>query len=160
MIGLDFPITLDPMQAMVTERTSPVFPYVITHAQGNMTLKQMDSGNIVIGGGWKSIGNAEKNIKRIKYESMKGNIQYVCRIVPTLKKLNLIRCWAGLEGRSPDFLPFFGQLNKFPGFYSACCTKGGQTLGPLLGRTIVELIVDGKASIPLYGFDVNRFAPS
>jgi len=160
MIGLDFSITLDPMQVMVTERASYIFPHVVTHAKGNMTLKQMDSGNVVIGGGWKSIGDADKNIKKIRYKSMEGNIQYACRVVPALKKLNLIRCWAGLEGRSPDFLPLLGQLNKFPGFYSACCTKGGQTLGPLLGRTIAEIIADGRTSFPMDGCDVNRFAPS
>jgi glycine/D-amino acid oxidase-like deaminating enzyme len=160
MIGLDFPITLDPMQVMVTEKAPKIFPHVITHAKGNMTLKQMDSGNVVIGGGWKSVGNAEKDIKRVKYDSMKGNIQYACRVIPTLKRLNLIRCWAGLEGRSPDFLPLLGQLKKFPGFFSACCSKGGQTLGPLLGRTIAELIIEGKSALRLEEFDVNRFVIS
>lgn len=158
MVGMDFPITLDPMQVMVTEQSPPIFPHVITHARGNLTLKQMDSGNVVIGGGWKSAGDAGQNIKRVKYESMKGNIQYACRAIPALRKLNLIRCWAGLEGRTPDFLPLLGQLDNIPGFYSACCIKGGQTLGPLLGRTIAELIVDGKTSLDLSGFDVNRFA--
>jgi len=160
MIGMDFSITLDPMQVMVTERASYIFPHVVTHAEGNMTLKQMDSGNVVIGGGWKSIGDADKNIKKVRYDSMKGNIQFACRVIPALKKLNLIRCWAGLEGRSPDFLPLLGQLKKFPGFYSACCTKGGQTLGPLLGRTIAEIITDQRTTFPMEEWDVNRFAPS
>jgi glycine/D-amino acid oxidase-like deaminating enzyme len=160
MIGMDFPITLDPMQVMVTEQAPPIFPHVITHAKGNLTLKQVDSGNVVIGGGWKSTGDTEKNVKRVKYESMKGNIQYACRAIPALRKLNLIRCWAGLEGRTPDFFPLLGQLKDVPGFYSACCIKGGQTLGPLLGRTIAELIVDGKTSLDIDGFDVNRFIPA
>jgi glycine/D-amino acid oxidase-like deaminating enzyme len=160
MIGIDLAITLDPMQVMVTERAADIFPHVVTHAKGNMTLKQMDSGNVVIGGGWKSLGDVEKHIKKVKYESMEGNIQYACRVVPALEKLHLIRCWSGLEGRSPDFLPLLGQLTKFPGFYSASCTKGGQTLGPLLGRTIAEIIADGKTTFPMDGCDVNRFIPS
>lgn len=157
MIGLDFPITLDTMQVMVTEQAPIIFPYIITHVEGNLTLKQFDSGNVVIGGGWKGIGNAEKNIKKVNYDSLKGNIQYACRVIPALKKLNLIRCWAGLEGRSPDLLPLLGQLKRFPGFYSACCAKGGHTLGPLLGRMLAELIVEGKTSFPINEFDVNRF---
>jgi sarcosine oxidase subunit beta len=160
MVGMDFPITLDPMQVMVTEQTPPIFSHVITHAKGNLTLKQVDSGNVVIGGGWESTGDIEKDVKKVRYESMKGNIQYACRAIPALKKLNLIRSWAGLEGRTPDFLPLLGQLKNIPGFYSACCIKGGQTLGPLLGRTIAEMIADGKTSLPLEGFDVNRFASS
>ncbi len=160
LVGIDFPITLDPMQVMVTEQAPPIFSHVITHAKGNLTLKQMDSGNIVIGGGWKSTGDARTNIKRVKYESMKGNIQYACRAVPALRNLNLIRCWAGLEGRTPDLLPLLGELKNVPGFFSACCIKGGQTLGPLMGRMIAELIVDRKTSLDLEGFDINRFACS
>jgi glycine/D-amino acid oxidase-like deaminating enzyme len=160
MIGLEFPITLDTMQVMVTEQTSRIFSHVITHAKGNLTLKQVDSGNVVIGGGWKGIGNAEKGIERINYRSMKGNAQYAGRVIPALKKLHILRCWAGLEGRSPDFLPLLGQLKKYPGFYSACCVKGGQTLGPFLGKTVAELIADGKSAFPIDEFDVNRFASS
>lgn len=160
MIGLDFPITLDTMQVMITEQSPPIFPHIITHVEGNLTLKQVDSGNVVIGGGWKGVGNAKKNIKMVSYDSMKGNIQYACRAIPALRSLNLIRCWAGLEGRSPDLLPLLGELKAFPGFYSASCAKGGHTLGPLLGRTLAELIVEGRSQIPLEEFDVNRFAPT
>jgi glycine/D-amino acid oxidase-like deaminating enzyme len=157
MVGLDYPITLDTQQVMVTEQVPSIFPHVITHVEGNLTLKQMDSGNVLIGGGWKGIGDVDKNIKRVRYDSLIGNLRYACRIIPSLTDLNLIRCWAGLEGRSPDLLPIFGNLNCLPGFYSACCTKGGFTLGPILGKLISELIVKGKTSFQWKAFDVNRF---
>jgi len=157
MIGLDFPITLDPQQVMVTEQAPRIFPYIITHVRGNLSLKQMDSGNVVIGGGWKGIGSAEKNIKKVSYHNMQENIQYACRVIPALKELNLIRCWTGLEGRTPDFLPILGNLILLPGFYSASCSKGGYHFGPLWGRILTELIVSGKTSIPIAEFDVNRF---
>jgi sarcosine oxidase subunit beta len=157
MIGLDFPITLDPQQVMVTEQVPKIFPHLITHVKGNLTLKQMDSSNVVIGGGWKGIGNAEKRIKKVSYYNMQANIQYACRVIPGLKELNLIRCWTGLEGRTPDFLPIIGNLTLLPGFYSASCCKGGYHLGPLWGRVLTELILSGKTSIPIAEFDVNRF---
>jgi glycine/D-amino acid oxidase-like deaminating enzyme len=157
MVGLDYPITMDPQQVMVTEQVPSIFSHIITHVEGNLTLKQMDSGNVLIGGGWKGIGDMDNNIKRVRYESLIGNLRYACRVIPSLNDLNLIRCWAGLEGRSPDLLPVFGNLNHLPGFYSACCTKGGFTLGPILGKLISELIVKGKTSFPIKAFDANRF---
>jgi glycine/D-amino acid oxidase-like deaminating enzyme len=156
MVGLNFPITLDPMQVMVTEQSSPIFSHIITHLKGNLTLKQVDSGNIVIGGGWKGIGDAGKNLKEVNYDSLKGNIQLACRVIPALQSLNLIRCWTGLEGRTPDHLPLLGRVNHLPNFFVATCAKGGYTLGPLLGRLASELILTNKPSFPIEDFNVNR----
>jgi len=157
MIGIDYPITVDPQQVMVTEQSPEIFPHIITYAKGTLTLKQVDNGNVVIGGGWKGKGSAEENIKRVSYYNMYQNIQYACRVIPALKKLNLIRCWTGLEGRSPDFLPLLGNLNLLPGFFTACCSKGGYHLGPLWGKLISDLILTGKSSIPFQEYNVNRF---
>ncbi len=156
MLGLDAPITLDTMQVQVSEPVPKPFPHIITHVEGHLTLKHVDSGNVVIGGGWRGIGDARKNIKLVDYESMHGNLQAAGRIIPLLRQLNIIRCWSGLEGRTPDFFPLLGSLKSHPGFYSACCTKGGFTLGPFLGKMQAELITSGKTPFPLGEFDVNR----
>lgn len=130
---------------------------MIMNVKRNLTAKQMESGNVVIGGGWTASGDYKKNIKNIIYESMSGNIQVACRTIPALSHLNIIRCWAGLEGRSPDRLPLLGSLPSFPGFFSACCVRGGFTMGLDLGKLASKLIVKGKTSFPIEAFDVNRF---
>ena len=142
---------------MATEQVPPLFSHIISHIKGKLTLKQVDSGNVLIGGGWEGFGDLDKNIKNISYESMKGNIQYACRIIPRLNTLNLIRCWIGSEGRTPDRLPLLGHLNQFPGFYTASCAKGGFTLGPFMAKISSELILKGKPSYSISAFDVNRF---
>jgi len=157
MIGLDFPITLSPQQMMVTEQAPKIVSHMISHVQGNLTLKQLDEGEVVIGGGWRAIGDLRRNIKKVCYESLKGNAQYASRVVPALNDLNLIRFWAGLEGRSPDRLPLLGNLHHLSGFYSATCAKGGFTLGPLMGKLVSELILGKKPSFPVAEYDVNRF---
>jgi glycine/D-amino acid oxidase-like deaminating enzyme len=157
MIDLDFPITLSPQQAMVTEQVQFLFSHIISHIKGKLTLKQVDSGNVLIGGGWEGFGDLDKNIKSISYESMNANLQYACRIIPGLKTLNLIRCWIGSEGRTPDRLPLLGQLHHLPGFYTASCAKGGFTLGPVMAKISSELILKGKTSYSISAFDVNRF---
>lgn len=156
MAGIRIPITLDPMQVMVTERTARIFPHIITHVSGNMTLKHVDSGNVVIGGGWTGVGDENRGIKQVNYESMQGNLAYAARVIPALEPLHIIRCWTGLEGRTPDLLPLMGELARIPGFFSACCAKGGWTLGPLLGRTAAEVIEGDTPTIDISGYDVNR----
>ncbi len=158
MAGVQIPITLDPMQVMVTERTPCIFPHIITHVSGNMTLKHVDSGNVVIGGGWTGVGDEDRGIKQVNYDSMQGNLAYAARVIPALGHLHLIRCWTGLEGRTPDLLPLMGELKQAPGFFSACCAKGGWTLGPLLGRTAAEVIAGETSSIDISDYDVNRHA--
>jgi len=157
MIDLDFPITLSPQQVMVTEQVPPLFSHIISYIKGKLTLKQVDSGNVLIGGGWEGFGDIDNNIKNLSYESMKGNLQLACRIIPGLNTLNLIRCWIGSEGRTPDRLPLLGQLNHLQGFYTASCAKGGFTLGPVLAKISSELILKGKTSYSISAFDVNRF---
>jgi len=157
MIGLEFPITLDPMQVMVTEPSPPIFEHIITHVRGNLTLKQVDSGNVVIGGGWKGEGDEKKSIKNVIYESMKGNVQSACRAIPALGAINLIRCWVGLEGRTPDQMPLLGPIDSFSGFFSAACVKGGWTLGPLLGKLAAEMILGRRPSLRLDEFAPGRF---
>ncbi len=157
MVNLNFPITLSPQQAMVTERIPTLFPHIISHIKGKLTLKQVESGNILIGGGWEGFGDLDSNSRNISYESMKGNIQIACRVIPSLESINLIRCWIGAEGRTPDRLPLLGKLKHLPGFYTACCAKGGFTLGPALAKIITKLILTGKSHFLLSDFDINRF---
>ena len=156
MMDVEVPITLDPQQCMITEQVPPIFPYIITHIQGNLTLKQLDDGNVLIGGGWKGIGDVSRHIKKVRCDSLIGNAQYACRGIPALADLAVMRCWTGLEGRSPDFLPLLGSLKHLPAFYAAACVKGGFTMGPVLGRLISELILSGKTSFPIKEFDINR----
>ncbi len=157
MLGLEFPITLDPMQVMVTEPSPPIFEHIITHVRGNLTLKQVDSGNVVIGGGWRGEGDEKRGIKKVVYESMKENVQAACRAIPTLGAINLIRCWVGLEGRTPDKMPLLGPVDSVPGFFSASCVKGGWTLGPLLGKLAAEMIMGRKPSLCVDEFAPRRF---
>jgi glycine/D-amino acid oxidase-like deaminating enzyme len=157
MIGLDIPIRLSPQQMMVTEPVSKIVDHVITHIKGKITLKQVDSGNILIGGGWEGYGDLDENKKYLCYESLLGNAQIACRIVPAMKGLNLIRCWIGSEGRTPDLLPILGNLTHFPQFYTACCAKGGFTIGPFMAKVVAELIVEGKTDYPVSKFNAGRF---
>lgn len=162
MLGINIPIQLSPQQVMVTETTSSIIiRHVISHVEGNLTLKQSNNGNVIIGGGWEAEGDKKKNIKQNKYTSIIGNSICASRVVSSLKYLSIIRCWAGLEGRSLDKLPILGNPSSIPGLFIACCTKGGFTIGPALGSILADMII-GSENKNYFDkkFDVNRFIKS
>jgi len=156
MVNVKVPIRLSVQQAMVTEKVPRLFSRIITHVEGNLTLKQVENKSVLIGGGWKGKADAGGYTSTVQLESLKGNLERAGCVIPALRGLNLLRTWTGLEGRSPDLYPLLGPLQSLPGFYSACCARGGFTMGPVIGKLVTELIVDGGTSFPIEGMDVNR----
>lgn len=65
--------------------------------------------------------------------------------------------WAGSRPMSSDGLPIIGRPRK----YANLVVAGGHgmygyTLAPVTGRSVAELIVDGRASVDLSAFDPDR----
>ena len=54
-------------------------------------------------------------------------------------------------------MPFLGAVDSVPGFY-LCCGHGGSgiSMSAITGRTMSELLVDGRA----YTFDLTAFSPA
>jgi sarcosine oxidase subunit beta len=58
----------------------------------------------------------------------------------------------------PDQIPVIGPSRNAPGAYHAFGFSGhGFQLGPVVGRLLAELIVDGAATLPIDPFRVDRF---
>jgi len=80
-------------------------------------------------------------------------------LMPSLRGTKIARMWAGLIDITPDFLPIIGELHKPEGFIIANGFCGhGFTIGPIVGRLMSEIIIDGKPSISLEEFSSYRFA--
>jgi glycine/D-amino acid oxidase-like deaminating enzyme len=56
-------------------------------------------------------------------------------------------------------VPVLGEVLRLPGFVLATGFSGhGFAMGPIAGRLVSELIVDGKPSLDVSGFRFSRFA--
>jgi sarcosine oxidase subunit beta len=137
------PLTLLVQQAMITAKASRCLRRVIVHAGGRLSLKQMQDGSILIGGGWPGITNETKSSRRLIYDSMVGNAALAVRVLPWLSTLSLLRVWCGLEVETEDRLPIIGPTTYPSGFFYAVSGFGGFVLGPLIGRLVSEYIVEG-----------------
>jgi glycine/D-amino acid oxidase-like deaminating enzyme len=81
------------------------------------------------------------------------------RILPALPTLGITRRWAGYIDAAPDLVPVLGEVPRLRGFVLATGFSGhGFAMGPIAGRLVAELIVDGKTSLDITGFRFSRFA--
>jgi glycine/D-amino acid oxidase-like deaminating enzyme len=142
-LGHTVPLTLLVQQAMITAKASRCLRRVIVHAGGRLSLKQMQDGSILIGGGWPGITDETKSSRGLMYESMVGNAALAVRVLPWLSRLSLLRVWCGLEVETEDRLPIIGPATYPSGFFYAVSGFGGFVLGPLIGRLVSEYILEG-----------------
>lgn len=156
-LGAVLPIALDVNMISVTEPGPRTIARIVTHARGILTLKQVANGSCLIGGGWQGVGTLEDNRKGLDYSQLIHNLRLAARVVPGLKRLHVLRSWAGYEGVTPDSLPFLGKLQNCGNVYVAACARGGFSLGPVLGKLVGELMTTGETSMPVAIFNPGRF---
>lgn len=160
--GETVPVTVRCPQMNVTE---PV-PYAIEPVLGVSSavasevvyLRQVARGNIVFGGGFRVTPDLETQLAYVKPDNTLNQFKQIARIVPALRRLNIIRVWSGIEGYTDDDLPVMGPSSKVPGLYYAFgfCGHGFQ-LGPGVGDVMAELIATGTTSTPIDPFTIARF---
>ena len=155
MVGGRLPARVNPIQLIVTESTSPLVRHLLAYADRHLTLKQMKSGHLVIGGGWPAALDARTHHSRVLRESFEGNLWVASQVLPGLDALHVIRSWAALNV-AVDGAPILGELPGVPGFFHAV-TVNGITLGPVLGRLTAEWIRTGRTPPGLDYFTLSRF---
>lgn len=81
------------------------------------------------------------------------------RLLPSLPRLGIAESWAGYIDATPDLAPVLGEVPGLRGFVFATGFSGhGFAMGPVAGRLVSELIVDGKPSLDIAPFRFSRFA--
>jgi glycine/D-amino acid oxidase-like deaminating enzyme len=156
MLDFDVPVFGAPLQMVVTEAAEPVLNRLVAHARRHLTLKQAANGNFVIGGGWTAGLDPVRHHPRPSRASLEGNLWIAQHVLPTLRKLRVLRSWGAIN-IDIDGAPILGQHPGVPGFFNAV-SANGYTLGPILGKTTAELILTGKADRDISAFGIERFA--
>jgi glycine/D-amino acid oxidase-like deaminating enzyme len=92
-------------------------------------------------------------------EKVQRSLAELRRVLPSLPALGIARSWAGYIDATPDLVPVLGEVPSLRGFLLATGFSGhGFAMGPIAGRLVSELIVDGKPSLDIAGFRFSRFA--
>lgn len=161
--GEPVPLDTHGPQMAVTE---PV-PYALKTVIGVYTkipeeviyFRQIARGNIVIGGGYRSIPDMDRRRAHVEPRSILNQIEQMRELAPGLAPLNIIRVWSGIESYLPDSLPIMGPSSTTDGLFYAFgfCGHGFQ-LGPGVGDVMAELISTGSTSTLIDPFHIRRFA--
>jgi glycine/D-amino acid oxidase-like deaminating enzyme len=155
MVGVELPLTTEILQVVITDFGPPLFPHIVTHVRGNLTLKQQKvTGKILIGGAWRGEGDLAGGVKRVRRESLVGNLKWATETIPGIARTSVLRAWVGFEGRTPDKLLMTGSIGPRR-LHVLGCAAGGFTLSVIAGKLAAETMmnVDGDVAET---FDVGR----
>ncbi len=155
LAGVTIPVHGAPLQMIATEAAAPSVTRLIAHADRHITLKQARNGNFIIGGGWTAGLDPVHGSPRPTRESLEGNLWVAQRVVPSLRKLHVLRSWAAMN-IDIDGAPILGEDPRRPGLFHAVGANG-YTLGPIMGLTTAELILRGHAERNIEAFGLARF---
>lgn len=154
MLGYDIPVYGTPLMLAITEKVKNITPYLLAHVSRHLTLKQTNSGQFIIGGGWPAC-ESDKRRAIANDKSLKGNFWVARKIFPDLDKLNIIRTW-GAMNIDIDGAPILGNLGGDKNVWVGV-TSNGYTLGPIVGKITSDLILEGKSDYSIDSFTDLRF---
>ncbi|WP_374652834.1 NAD(P)/FAD-dependent oxidoreductase [Dongia sp.] len=81
------------------------------------------------------------------------------RLFPAAVGVQAIESWAGNVDLMPDGIPVLGPVAEIPGLILATGMTGhGFGMGPIVGKLMSEIALDGKPSIDLHAFRFSRYA--
>lgn len=154
--------THGPMMA-VTEplpyRIGPVFGVFVPDVYETVYFRQVERGNIILGGSTRGPASNETNRAAVIPENLLGQMEQLRRVMPGFAAVNIIRVWSGVESYLPDDMPIMGPSVTTPGLYYAFgfCGAGFQ-IGPGVGDVMAELIATGATTTPIGRYTIGRFA--
>ena len=156
LLDFNIPTIAEPLHMNVTEKVSMFIPILIQHAERSITMKQIPSGNIIIGGGWPATIEDKTNQIKIKKDSLFGNLTTAVNLVPSIGKLRLYRTWGGINPIT-DGDSVLGNIKEHENVFFAIPGDAGYTLGPLCAEVIVDFIDNKRNKFYNSKFSPKRF---
>ncbi len=158
-VGLRLPIkTLVLQMLLSTPASAQLLQPVLGTVGRSLSLKQLANGAFFIGGGWPGDPAPNRRACATRPESIAGNWQDACMIVPAVAQQQIARAWCGLEAASIDDIPLLGPAPNLAGLTLALGFSGhGFALAPAVGRVIADQLA-GHRVPELEGLDPVRIA--
>jgi sarcosine oxidase subunit beta len=156
--GEAVPLRIEAPMLMITERVAPFLGPVIGAAGRPLSFKQFDNGTVLIGGGHRGHADRDASTTELNFAGLAVSARTAADIFPLMRGVRVVRCWAGIEAVMPDEIPVIGASATADAAYHAFgFSAHGFQLGPIVGRLLAELIVDGHTDLPIDPFRISRF---
>ncbi len=156
-LGTLIPTRAEPLHMNITENCETGIHQLIQHAERSITLKQFQSGQIVIGGGWPARDRGAAAVPAVQWNSLLGNVALAARLVPAIGKMRIIRTWAGMN-TTIDGASVVGALPQSERVIMAVPGDAGYTLAPLVAKMAAAAVMGTKPPHDPAQFSPDRFA--
>lgn len=156
-LGVHVPVELFVPQMMATTPLPPVLRTVLLGFSRKLSMKQMRSGTVVIGGGKRGWGHLESRARGPAEENVRLGAVDAIAALPVLARCEATRSWVGLEGLTADEMPVIDRLGDAEAWVAAGFSGHGFAVGPVVGRLLTEWLLDGRPSMDLSAFRLARF---
>jgi sarcosine oxidase subunit beta len=131
---------------------------VLGSAGRRLSLKQLPSGEFMLGGGWPGVAAEDRRSFTMLDSSIEGGWAAGVGIVPAVGQQTIIRKWCGLEAETFDHIPLIGPISGLPGVTVAVGFSGhGFAIAPAVGRCVADQLA-GRPTPELAGLDPARVA--
>jgi len=137
---------------------APAFEVVINNeiVYGSTQFK---NGNILLGGGPGRARTMEEQYEyTLTWKDLLKNASLLAKLFPGLGDVNIMRCWAGTMGTTPDGLPLVGKCSIAEGLYIIGGFPNGMAFIPYLAKLLSDLISSKKMEMDLDMFNPDRFS--
>ena len=157
MLGEHAPVVAEALMLMITARLKP-FVTPVVGAQGRkLSFKQFANGTVLIGGGHPGRAEPENNRTHLDFMGLAASASTAADLFPPLRGVQIVRCWAGIEGETPDSIPVIGASAADGAYHAFGFSGHGFALAPIVGGIIADLVVTGSTDLPIGAFGIDRF---
>jgi sarcosine oxidase subunit beta len=154
MAGLRLPLESFPLQALVSEPVKPVFPCVVMSNTIHAYISQSDKGELVIGAGTDAYTSySQRGALHISSHTLDA----ICELVPTVRRMRMLRNWGGVVDVTPDRSPIIAKT-PVAGLYLNCgWGTGGFKATPGSGDVFAWTIAKDEPHPINAPFTIERF---
>lgn len=156
-LGVRLPIRTRVPQILIS---TPARPGLLTPVLGSvsrrLSLKQLDNGAFMLGGGWPGVPSSDRRSYSMQQESIEGGWAAAAGLVAAVGEQELAQQWCGLEAQSFDGIPFIGPIRGVDGLAVATGFSGhGFAIAPAVGRALADQLA-GRAVPELADLSPDR----
>jgi len=156
LAGIEIPVYSENHEILVTEPTRKIQGPMVMSFSKNIYCQQVPHGSFLMGRG-NPEAKHDHDISS-SWQFLDEMAKTVCKILPEVGKLIVIRTWGGSYNMSPDHQPIISDTDKLSGFYMACGFSGhGFMFAPITGELLSQMILGLELDDYAKELHINRF---
>ncbi|MCK4765605.1 MAG: FAD-binding oxidoreductase [Candidatus Aminicenantes bacterium] len=154
-LGLELPLFPERHEALITERIPKIIDaMIVDYRSDGCYFNQMVTGQII--GCYTPVPNVPGIREDASFDFLPRAAWRMSRLVPSLKKVAVLRHWAGCYTMTPDGNPLVDE-SEIEGLYIASGMSGhGFMFGPAIGKYLSHFVIEGEWLTDFSEFSLQR----